>query len=112
MVERGREVFFGRGGCHICHGRDGRGARGVGANLRDDEWWHSGGSYREIVRQVRRGVDGSEARNVFEASMPARGGSGIDDGDVRAVAAYVWSFRLLPDSTAPLRPEPARSISN
>nr|NIP60693.1 c-type cytochrome [Gemmatimonadota bacterium]NIQ60147.1 c-type cytochrome [Gemmatimonadota bacterium]NIT86874.1 c-type cytochrome [Gemmatimonadota bacterium]NIU80359.1 c-type cytochrome [Gammaproteobacteria bacterium]NIX39136.1 c-type cytochrome [Gemmatimonadota bacterium] len=77
MVERGREIFFGDGGCHICHGRDGRGARGVGANLRDDEWWHSDGSYREIVRQVGRGVDGSGARNVFEASMPPRGGSGI-----------------------------------
>lgn len=107
MVERGREVFFGPGGCHVCHGRDARGARGVGANLRDDEWWHSDGSYRGIVRQVRRGVDGSRARNVFEASMPPRGGSGIDDRDLRAVAAYVWSFRLLPDSASPLPSGPA-----
>lgn len=96
LVAAGAEVFHGEGRCHICHGGDARGARGVGADLTDDEWWHSDGSWRAIVRQVKRGVPQESARNVWGAEMPPRGGSSITDPQVRAVAAYVWSLRLLP----------------
>ncbi|MEX2530954.1 MAG: cytochrome c [Gemmatimonadota bacterium] len=105
LVERGREVFLGEGGCHICHGPEGRGARGVGANLRDRVWWHSDGSYPALVRRIAEGVPRSEARNIFSAAMPPRGGSDISDADLRAVAAYVWSFRTREDTV----PEPVEA---
>ncbi len=95
LVASGAEIFHGRGNCSICHGSDGKGARGVGANLTDEEWWHSEGAHREIVRTIMAGVAQADSRNEWGAIMPARGGSLIDDEDVRAVAAYVWSLRIL-----------------
>ncbi|MEX0842789.1 MAG: cytochrome c, partial [Gemmatimonadota bacterium] len=89
----------------ICHGPEGRGARGVGANLRDRVWWHSDGSYPALVRRIAEGVPRSEARNIFSAAMPPRGGSDISDADLRAVAAYVWSFRTREDTV----PEPVEA---
>lgn len=106
LVAAGAEVFHGDGRCHICHGTDGKGARGVGADLTDDEWWHSDGSWRAIIRQVKRGVSRESSRNVWGAEMPPRGGSSITDGQARAVAAYVWSLRLLPGEPGePVEPE-------
>lgn len=96
LVAAGAEVFHGKGSCHVCHGPEGTGARGVGADLTDLEWWHSDGSWEAIIAQVRRGVPQEEARNEWGAIMPPRGGSPIDDQEVRAVAAYVWTLRHLP----------------
>jgi len=94
MIARGEEIFLGEGACHICHGQDATGARGVGADLTDEEWFHSDGSYEAIVEQILRGVTSEEARNDFGAMMPPKGGSSITDEQVRAVAAYVWSLGL------------------
>lgn len=95
LVRAGAAVYHGPGGCHVCHAPDGTGARGVGADLTDEVWWHSDGSWQAIVDQVKSGVDASVARNVWGASMPPRGGSAISDAQVEAVAAYVWSLRLI-----------------
>ena len=86
-------IFQGDGLCFVCHGVDARGARGVGPDLKDDDWWHSDGSYESIVRQVLAGVPQAKVRNTLGAAMPPRGGSDISDHQVRAVAAYVWSLR-------------------
>ncbi|MFV1987192.1 MAG: c-type cytochrome [Gemmatimonadota bacterium] len=95
LVEYGAEIFHGSGNCYICHGPDGRGVRGVGANLTDEEWWHSEGAHQDIMRTIMSGVAQADARNDWGAIMPARGGSTISDEEVRAAAAYVWSLRLL-----------------
>jgi cbb3-type cytochrome c oxidase subunit III len=93
MVEQGEVVFKGEGNCWACHGADATGSRGVGPNLTDDDWWHSDGTYEAIVNQILSGVSSDQARNAFSAMMPPRGGSGINEEQVRAVAAYVWSLR-------------------
>ena len=94
-VAAGATVFLGEGNCFICHGEDGKGARGVGADLTDQEWLHNDGSPEAIARQIRTGVAQAESQSVWGAAMPSRGGSSIDDQQVEAVAAYVWSLRLL-----------------
>ncbi len=94
MISEGEEIFLGVGGCHICHGEDASGARGVGANLTDQEWWHTDGSWRGIAERIRVGVPADSVRNELGAMMPARGGSSITDAQTNAVAAYVWSLRV------------------
>ncbi len=88
MVERGNVVFHGPGLCAECHGAHAEGL--LGPNLTDPEWWHVKGSYLAIVNQVLSGVSSEES--VSGIAMPPRGGSGISDAEVQAVAAYVWSL--------------------
>lgn len=90
MVAQGKEIFGGAGLCNVCHGPNGGGVPGLGANLTDDEWLHSDGSYDGIVQTVMEGVDAS-ASSVGTA-MPPKGGSGITDEQVKAVAAYVFTL--------------------
>lgn len=98
MVAKGRAVFGGQGICIACHGPDGRGA--VGPSLADSAWLHSDGSYEGIVSTITAGVSARASKSGVV--MPPRGGSGINDEDLRAVAAYVWSLRFQP-RTARLR---------
>lgn len=93
-LARGRDLFLGPAMCAVCHGPDGRGARGVGADLTDDQWWHSDGTYPAIVDQVKRGVAADRVRNTLGAAMPPRGGTDLTDEQVLDVAAWVWSLRL------------------
>ena len=92
LIVQGKGIFLDQGLCYICHGVDATGARGVGADLTDDEWWHNDGSYEAIVNQILTGVTTEQARNPLGAMMPPRGGSAITEEQVRAVAAYVWSL--------------------
>jgi cytochrome c oxidase cbb3-type subunit III len=89
LVARGDTVFHGPGNCYACHGLKATGA--VGPNLTDAEWIHSKGTYEEIVAQILKGVPKEEAKSGIP--MPPKGGSTISDGDVKAVAAYVYSLR-------------------
>ena len=88
MIEAGRAVFSGPGACFSCHGPDGTGTP-IGPNLTDETWLHVDGSFPAIVTLVESGVP--EPRE-HPAPMLPRGGTGIDDEQVRAVAAYVWSL--------------------
>lgn len=88
LAERGEAVFTGAGACFSCHGRDGTGTP-LGPNLTDDEWLHVDGSYPAIVTLVETGVPEPK---IHPAPMLPRGGTGIDDEQIRAVAAYVWSL--------------------
>jgi mono/diheme cytochrome c family protein len=90
MVNQGKALFSGAGLCHVCHGEDAKGMPGLGANLTDDEWLHSDGSYDGIVQTVMNGVDSSVSTSG--TAMPPKGGSGITDEQVREVAAYVWTL--------------------
>lgn len=88
MVTQGASVFKGPGMCTVCHGIDGKG--GVGPNLTDGTWLHSKGSYDEIVKQITTGVTTKESKSGIP--MPPKGGSAINDTQVQAVAAYVWTL--------------------
>ena len=88
MVSAGGSIFKGPGMCSVCHGIDGKG--GVGANLTDGTWLHSKGTYQEIVQQITTGVSQKESTNGIP--MPAKGGSGISEAQVKEVAAYVWTL--------------------
>lgn len=90
MVSQGKEIFGGAGLCHVCHGPEGKGMPGLGANLTDDEWLHSDGSYEGIVETVMNGVDAS--KSSVGTAMPPKGGSGITDDQAKAVAAYVYTL--------------------
>lgn len=92
MVAQGKKLFSGKALCVTCHGDGGRG--GLAPSLRDTTWIHSKGGYDEIVSQVHRGVPAESS--LTRVIMPPRGGSSINDTEVAAVAAYVWSLRLEP----------------
>ena len=90
MVQEGQEVFAGVGICAVCHGPDATGA--IGPNLTDDEWLIGEGEYEQLVAQILQGVSAAEATNPLGAIMPPKGGAGISEAQVRAVAAYVWTL--------------------
>ena len=90
MVAQGKEIFGGAGLCNVCHGPNGGGVPGLGANLTDAEWLHGDGSYEGIVQTVMNGVDASESS--VGTAMPPKGGSGITDDQVKAVAAFVFTL--------------------
>ena len=95
MIEEGRAIFTGPGLCSACHGPLGKGL--VGPDLTDTEWFHGSGRYEEIVDRIESGVTADQAKNTMGAIMPARGGAGITDEQVKAVAAYVWSLSRRSD---------------
>ncbi len=93
MLDRGRKLFQGAGLCLACHGMNGKG--GIGPNLTDSVWIHHDGSYEALVRQILTGIDKDASKSG--QIMPPRGGSALDEKDIRAVAGYVWSLsRKLP----------------
>jgi mono/diheme cytochrome c family protein len=87
----GRQIFHGeaRGGtCSGCHGSEGRGGP-VGPALKGGQWLWSDGSLEGLARTVSEGV--AKPRR-YPAPMPPKGGAELDEGDVKAVAAYVWGI--------------------
>jgi mono/diheme cytochrome c family protein len=91
QIALGDSIFHGQAGggtCYACHGQDGKGS-GVGANLADSEWLHGDGSLESIVKTVKTGVPKPKQA---PAPMPPMGGSALDDAQVQAVAAYVYSL--------------------
>jgi cbb3-type cytochrome c oxidase subunit III len=94
MLKEGKTLFGGAGICAACHGSDAKGMPGLGANLTDNKWLHSDGSYDAIVKQIMTGV--SSSQSTTGAAMPPKGGSSLTDAQVKAVAAYVWSLSHPP----------------
>ena len=92
MIARGRTVFTGAGVCFACHGMAGEGISGP--SLVDSVWVHNRGEYDRIVQLILAGVDAKASKSGVV--MPPRGGTAINDADVRAVAAYVWSLGPRP----------------
>lgn len=92
MIARGKTIFTGAGVCFACHGMAGEGVSGP--SLTDSLWIHSRGEYDKIVQLIITGVDAKASKSGVV--MPPRGGSAINDADVRAVAAYVWSLGPRP----------------
>lgn len=92
MVAKGKTLFESSGLCFACHGMDGAGT--VGANLTDSVWVHHDGSYVALVRQITLGISDRDSKSG--TPMPPRGGSGLKDEEIRAVAAYVWTLSRRP----------------
>ena len=90
MVDQGKAIFNGQGICMACHGTDAKGMPNLGANLTDEEWNQGDGSYESIVTLIQEGV--ASDKSVSGTMMPPKGGSQINDEQLRAVAAYVWSL--------------------
>lgn len=88
MVEKGKKLYLGAGLCLACHGVDGKGT--IGPSLVDTEWLHIDGSFEQIVKQVLAGVSQKESKTG--QIMPPKGGSSLNEADIRAVAAYVWTL--------------------
>jgi mono/diheme cytochrome c family protein len=92
MVAKGKKVFGGAGLCLACHGPTGKGM--TGPDLTDKTWLHHDGSYAALVKQITEGIDDKASKTG--QIMPPKGGSGISDADVKAVAAYVWTLSRKP----------------
>lgn len=90
MIAKGKTVFGGAGICMVCHGPEGKGVANLGADLTDDEWLHSDGTYEGILGTIEAGVPADKSSNG--SVMPPKGGAGISDEQMNAVAAYVWSL--------------------
>lgn len=90
MVERGRRIFLEDGFCYTCHGRDARGIPQMGSDLTDGEWVYLDGSFPQLVERIRRGVPATDSRTGVP--MPPAGGARLEEPQLRAVAAYVWSL--------------------
>lgn len=88
MIESGKTLFSGAGLCANCHGPIGEGT-GIAPALNDKTWLHSDGSYAAIVKTI---IDGVPAPKESMIPMLPKGGSGITDEQVNAIAAYVWSI--------------------
>lgn len=92
MVEDGRKLWAGQGLCLACHGVDGKG--GLGPDLTDGKWLHIDGSLEQLVARIIKGVMPDESKTG--QVMPPRGGGGLSDDQVKAVAAYVWTLNRRP----------------
>lgn len=90
MVDEGREIYSGAGLCYACHGQDGKGMPGLGADLTDGDWVQIDGSYESLVTLITDGV--SAEASTSGTPMSPRGGSSITDDQVRAVGAYVYTL--------------------
>ena len=88
LIAQGEKVYNGPGNCYACHGSTGQGA--VGPNLTDADWIHSKGTLEDIAAQVTNGVPKEKAKSGIP--MPPKGGGTLSDGDIKAVAAYVYSL--------------------
>lgn len=87
LVDQGRLVFTGAGGCAACHAADATGTQ-LGPNLTDRAWLDADGSYGSIAATVRSGVP---SPRQYPAPMPAMGGAQLTTAQVCAVAGYVYS---------------------
>jgi mono/diheme cytochrome c family protein len=92
QVALGDSVFHGRVGgalCYVCHGANGKGVAGIGPNLTDKEWLNADGSVASIEKVVTEGV---AKPKKMPAPMPPKGGGQLNEGQIKAVAAYVYSL--------------------
>lgn len=91
LIALGDSIFHGQvagGTCTACHGQDAKGTA-VAPDLTDQQWINIDGSYESIVQLVTNGVPQPKQH---PAPMPPKGGAALNDEQVKAVAAYVYSL--------------------
>ncbi len=90
-IERGA-VIFRQGTCPVCHHWEGQGNR-RGPDLTDDEWLHGDGSPAAVRQAIETGFrHGAGRRFRGKYEMWPFGGMELDEPDVDALTAYVWSL--------------------
>jgi mono/diheme cytochrome c family protein len=87
------DSIYHSGGCQRCHGQKGVGAQN-GPSLVAGPWLHSTGKFDEIVATVTNGVPRTALKDQTRRfPMNPRGGPmNLNDQQVQAVAAYVYSI--------------------
>lgn len=92
MVTLG-DSLYNAGSCQRCHGQKGVGANN-GPALVNGAWLHSKGTYEEIVGIITNGVPKASIKDASRRfAMNGRGGQmNLNDEQIKAVAAYVWSI--------------------
>lgn len=87
------DSLFNNGGCMRCHGSKGVGAAN-GPALNDATWAQlATGSYDEIRALIVSGVPKEKIKGNHPNAMGARGGRmNLNDEQISAVAAYVWTL--------------------
>ena len=88
-IAAGQEVYAGRGQCVKCHGDEGQGTAEATA-LDSGQWKLTDGSYEGLLLVIRH--SGISAAGRDGDPLPMRGPTLLQPGEVRAVAAYVWSI--------------------
>lgn len=94
-IAAGRILYHGAAGCSACHGEDGKGTADA-PNLLGAVWMHGSGTYESLQQQILHGVPAN--RSVSGVAMPIRGWTPMNNAEVEAVAAYVWSISHPPRS--------------
>jgi glucose/arabinose dehydrogenase/mono/diheme cytochrome c family protein len=90
-VALGQRIYLGtaKGGtCSGCHGSNGRGSS-AGGSLVGPQYLWSDGSVDGLATTIKKGVSHPKKSS---GGMPALGGADLNERDVRAVAAYVWTL--------------------
>lgn len=87
------DSLYNSGSCQRCHGQKGVGANN-GPALVTGPWLHSKGTYDEIIGTITNGVPRASIKDASRRfPMNGRGGPmALNDEQVKAVAAYVWSI--------------------
>ena len=94
----GKALFHGSANCAACHGAGGRGSD-YGPPITGALWLHGPGTYEWLIEQVKHGVPAD--KSFTGEAMPMRGWTTMNDEDVKAVAAYVWSISHPPQPPPP-----------
>ena len=87
-VSAGQQLFTSTANCYTCHGPDAKGTQ-LAPNLTDSEWINVSGTFDDIQKVIRTGVNPPKQH---PAPMPEMGGAKLNDTQVRQLAAYVWSL--------------------
>lgn len=74
--------------CVMCHGERAEGTQ-LGPDLTSGEWARGTGSLADIVQVV---TEGAPATDEYGVPMPPRGDGTLDEAQIRAVSAYVYSL--------------------
>ncbi|QPJ63964.1 MAG: cytochrome c [Candidatus Nitrohelix vancouverensis] len=86
-IEKGREVYFGKGLCVTCHSKDGRGVKLPGHSPRDftDAKWQDLRTDGEMMWVLKNGSPGT--------GMPVRVGKDINEEEGWSVIHFIRTFK-------------------
>ena len=88
MIYQGEVLFSGKGNCQTCHKGDGTGTP-LGPNLTDETWLNISGDYPSIISNIKEGV---QLPIEHPTPMPPMGGAKLNEEEICALAAYVWTL--------------------
>lgn len=97
-AQSGKAIFEGKGNCHVCHGKEGKGTP-LAPDLTDGAWIQADGSLASVRDIIAHGVDKPRSHPV---PMPPMGGARLTKQEIDAVAAYVMQLarKVAPDTTS------------